>query len=139
MRYVDDVFCIFRKHFQFELFYGQLQSLHKNIKFIYEFGGNSLPFLKTQINLRRNTFKSKIHRKSTDTNVLLSYSAVASPQWKRALITGFVNRAKVVCLYATYIAFREEIAKLVDIFDKNGYPKWFIGTVVKNFSSGNWQ
>ena len=63
MRYVDDVFCIFRKHFQFELFYGQLQSLHKNIKFIYEFGGNSLPFLKTQINLRRNTFKSKIHRK----------------------------------------------------------------------------
>ena len=115
-------FFIFRKNVKFELFYGQLQSLHNNIKFTYEFGGNSLPFLDTQINLRRNTFMSKIHRKSTDTNVLLSYSAVEPPQWKRALITGFVNRAKAVCLYTTGIAFREEIAKLVDIFDKMGIP-----------------
>ena len=135
MRYVDDVFCIFRKNVKFELFYDQLQSLHKNIKFTYEFGGNSLPFLDTRIDLGRNTFESKIHRKSTDTNVLLNYSAVAPPQWKRALITWFINRAKAVC--TTDIAFREEIVKLVDIFGKNGYPKRFIDKVVNNFSNGN--
>ena len=37
-RYVDDVFCMFRKGVMFSYFYNRLHTVHKPITFTYELG-----------------------------------------------------------------------------------------------------
>ena len=77
LRYVDDIFCIFRKDVSFEKFYKKLNNLHKSINFTYELGGNELPFLDFNIKLTREEIITKIHKKQIDTDVILNFSAVA--------------------------------------------------------------
>ena len=50
-RYVDDIFCIFRKDVMFSNFYNKLNTLHEPITFTFELGGNELPFLDVKIKL----------------------------------------------------------------------------------------
>ena len=53
LRYVDDIFCIFRKDVQFEIFYKKLNNLQKSFNFSYELGRNELEFLDINIRLTR--------------------------------------------------------------------------------------
>ena len=77
LRYVDDIFCIFRKDVSFEKFHKKLNKLHKSINFTYELGGNELPFLDVNIKLTREEIITKVHKKEIDTDVILNFSAVA--------------------------------------------------------------
>ena len=63
IRYVDDIFCIFRKDVQFEKFHKKLNNLHKCINFTYELGGNELPFLDINIRLTKEEIVTKVHKK----------------------------------------------------------------------------
>ena len=131
VRYVDDVFCIFRKGDQYEKFLTKLNNLHPNLRFTYELGGESLPFLDTKVTLEPPGFKSTVFRKNTDTSVVMNYCSTAPRKWKTALIKCFIHRADRVCSNASL--FNQEICHLKSIFEKNGYPQWFFDKACEEY------
>ena len=131
MRYVDDIFVIFRKDVDFKPFYERLNNLHRNIKFTYEVGGNTMPFLDVSVTLTSSGVKSTVFRKKTDTNVILNYQAVTPTSWKKGLVKCFMHRAKSICSDKTL--FDEEMENLKVIFNKNGYPDSFFDRAKREF------
>ena len=130
LRYVDDVFCVFKSSANYKQFLSKLNNLHPNLKFTFEFGGSTLPFLDTRITLKSPTFESTIYRKKTNTNVVINYSATAPTQWKRALAKWFLNRAVKICSNNEH--FQKEIIELRKIYHMNGYPKSFFDKIFNN-------
>ena len=96
MRYVDDIFCIFRRGIDFQPFQRKLNQLHQNLKFTAEYGGNNIPFLDTHVHLLKGRMKTTVYRKKTNTNVIINRDAVAPTVWKRNLISCFLHRAEAV-------------------------------------------
>ena len=74
--YVDDVFAVFSNSVDFRIFYGKLNEMHGNIRFTFEIGSESLPFLDTEISIKGADFESWVYRKKTDTSVILHDQAV---------------------------------------------------------------
>ena len=130
-RYVDDVFCVFRKGVNHETFMSKLNSLHANISFTVELGGTELPFLDTRIQLVGNGFTSTVFRKDTNTDMILNYSSVAPMKWKTGLVKCLVHRAHKGC--SNKILLRKEIDHLRQMFFKNGYPKRLFNDIVDEF------
>jgi hypothetical protein len=131
VRYVDDVFCIFRQGDQYENFLSKLNNLHPNLRFTYEFGGESLPFLDTKVTLEPPYFSSTVFRKNTDTSVVMNYRSMAPTKWKTALIKWFIHRADRVCSETSLL--NREIDHLRSIFEKNGYPQWLFDRTVEAY------
>ena len=127
VRYVDDVFCVFRKVCDHNAFLSKLNALHRNLKFTCEYGGTNMPFLDTKLMLKPGGVESTVHRKPTDTNVVLHYNTVAPLTWKRGLIKCLLHRAKVVC--SSKANLDEEVLKLREIFVENGYPPKFFDKI----------
>ena len=119
LRYVYDVFCIFRKGVDFHTFLDTLNSLHANLRFTYEYGGSEIPFLDTNIKLTSGGIKTTVFRKKTDTGVILNESAVTPPQWKKSLVSCFLHRATIVC--SDQDSLEKEIRKLRQTFEQNNY------------------
>ena len=130
-RYVDDIFCVFRKGVDFHEFLRTLNGLHDNIKFTYEIGGKGMPFLDTVVTLNTVAMKSTVFRKKTDTNVILNYNSVAPTAWKKGLIKCFLHRANTVCSGDKEL--EEETQKLRTIFRSNGYPEAFFNKVKNEY------
>ena len=76
LRYVDDIFCIFRKTVSFNSFHEKLNELHKYFVFTYELGGKEIPFLDTKNRLSR-LMETEIYLKVSDTEVMLNLNSVA--------------------------------------------------------------
>jgi hypothetical protein len=131
LSYVDDVFCIFREGVDYKQFLTKLNNLHPNLKFTFEFGGKSLPFLDTTITLIPDGFTSTVYRKRSTTGVVMNSSAVAPVAWKSGLIKCFLHRAHNVCSDKKLLS--EEIAKLRNIFTDNGYSKQYFEKIVNEF------
>ena len=68
----------------------------------------------TEIKINGDTFESWTYRKKTDTGVILNSVAVCPQNWKKSLIFGALNRAKVVC--SSTELFLNEVDKLKKIF-----------------------
>ena len=128
VRYVDDIFCIFRKDDDFKPFLMKLNSYHPNLKFTYEMGGESLPFLDMKVTLEPTTFTTEVFRKATDTNVVMNNDSMAPTKWKTALAKWFIHRAERLC--SNKMLFEKEVSHLKDIFRKNGYPDCFFEKVL---------
>ena len=132
VRYVDDIFCIFRKDVHYQPFLNMLNALHPNLAFTHELGGKTLPFLDTKVTLTgSNMFVSEVYRKKTDSGVILNYSSNAPTIWKKSLITWFLNRAIRVCSSEEHLS--DEIKQLRKQFYNNGYPNWFFDKVHEEF------
>ena len=131
VRYVDDVFCLFRKGVGHEEFMSRLNNLHADISFTVEIGGKVLPFLDTKIELTDNGFTSTVFRKSTNTDVILNYSSVAPTKWKTGLIKCLIHRANRIC--STKPLLRKEIDHLRSMFYRNGYPKRLFDQIVEEY------
>ena len=133
LRYVDDVFCVFNDMLSVTRFLDFLNKLHPNLKFTYELGPKTLPFLDTQINLNLDSsgFTTEVYRKPTNTNVILNWSAFCPENWKIGLITCLINRAYVVC--SSWSLFDNEMGKLNEIFKNNGYPEGIFERVLGKF------
>ena len=130
-RYVDDIFCIFHKDVNYEIFFRKLNALHRNLTFTVEMGGKSLSFLDTKITLHCSSLDSTFFRKDTNNNVIMNYSSVAPKQWKVGLIKFFLSRAYRVCSDSKLL--QEEVNELRNIFFKNGYPNAFFDNVADNY------
>ena len=134
VRYVDDIFAVFEKDVQFQPFLEQINSQHPNIKFtIEESVDNVLAFLDTEIRIIGDEFESCVYRKSTNTDVLLNFGAVCPAVWKKGIILGSLNRAKLIC--SSLELFRREVDKLRLMFLKNGYSRYFFDKVLGSFEN----
>ena len=133
IRYVDDVFAVFDNKTPFNNFLEHLNSQHRNIKFTVEEGIGSLPFLDTEIRINGDIFESWTYRKKTDTGVILNSAAVCPQIWKKSLIFGALNRAKVVC--SNIELFSNEVDKLKKIFWNNGYSYSFFQKILESFEN----
>ena len=131
-RYVDDIFCVFRKDCDYRRFHSKLNALHNNLEFTYEMGGTSMPFLDTSITLKQDGIRSTVYRKPTNTNVLLNNTAVAPSSWKTGLLKCLLHRAEVVC--SDDQARNEEHDKLKSIFHMNGYPDKLFDSIKQKFN-----
>ena len=132
VRYVDDVFAVFDKNVPFQSFLDHINNQHPNIKFTVEKSiNNSLPFLNTKIQIIGDEFESCVYRKDTNTDVLLNFNAVCPLSWKRGILFGALNRAKIIC--SSKEAFLNEVKKLRDIFYRNGYSDTFFNKIYQSF------
>ena len=136
IRYVDDIFAVFDESTPVDPFFNHINQQHPQIKFTVENSvDNALPFLDTQISLKDDHFESIVYRKQTYTGVLLNIEAVCPMSWKKGLILGAINRAKVIC--SSNEAFLSEVGKLKEIFWKNGYSKLFFDKIFAYFEQKN--
>ena len=131
VRYVDDIFCVFRKDAKYESFMSKLNSLHDSLSFTCEFGGQSIPFLDILIELKGDEFRSTVYRKRTNTNVLLHYRSNVPNNWKTGLMKCLLHRAKKIC--SDDAGLRDEIKKLRTTFLNNGYPGYLFDRVSEDF------
>ena len=134
LRYVDDIFCVFRSGESHESFLGRLNGIHKNLKFTVEVGNSALAFLDTYITLPtegEGSFISKVFRKSTYTGLILNFTAMCPQKWKFGLAQCLLHRAYTIS--SNWKIFSEEIDFLKSIFVKNGYPEGFFLSCVNKF------
>ena len=130
-RYVDDIFCVFSNNIDYLAYLDILNNLHPNISFTYELGGDTLPFLDTEICIKNGNFESWVYRKKTNTNVILNCFSLCPNTWKRGLVACFLHRAWTVC--STRALFLQEVNKLREMFTKNGYHVNFFNKLYKSF------
>ena len=112
----------------------RLNCMHPNLKFTCELGPKMLPFLDTCIELPqtdKDSFISKVFRKSTYTGLILNFSAVCPPKWKYGLVQCFLHRAYMIS--SNWSIFSQEIEFLKTVFVKNGYPVDFFYSCVNKF------
>ena len=102
LRYVDDIFAIFREGADIDGFLAKINRSHPNIKFTVEEANETLPFLDVEIKLLENSYDSWVWRKKTHTGVLLNFSAMAPTKWKFGLIFCLLNRVWDICSSCTY-------------------------------------
>ena len=131
LRYVDDIFAIFRHDQGHDLFLNTLNKQHPNIRFTVEEQKETLPFLDVEIKLNNSDFDSWLWRKKTHTGLLLNFTAVTPFKWKTGLIICLCNRAWEIC--STSTLFKQEIEKLRNMFIKNNYPIDFFNKIVEKF------
>ena len=132
VRYVDDIFAVFDKNVKFQPFLDHINHQHGNIT-VEESVNNVLAFLDTSICIKGNNFESCVYRKSTNTDVLLNFDAVCPVTWKKGVILGALNRAKIIC--STRELFLSEVEELKTIFFKNGYSMKFFDKVFSVFDN----
>ena len=128
---MDDIFTVFSSNIDFSLFHKFLNELHPNLKFTYELGNSTLPFLDTVISVNGVDFDSWVYRKATNTDLILNYYAVCPKKWKLNLIQNMLNRAWNIC--SNYENFHNEVVILKDIFMKNAYPAVVFEKAVNSF------
>ena len=134
LRFVDDIFCVFRSSTSHEPFLSKLNDFHPNLKFTSEIGPLQLSFLDTCISLPTSdeeSFTSKVFRKSTYTGLMLNVSAMCPQKWKFGLIQCFLHRAYMIS--SSWLLFSKEADFLRDVFWKNGYPKELFDSCLQHF------
>ena len=130
-RYVDDIFTVFSADQNFETMLNVLNTQHPNLKFTYELGNHTLPFLDTNISIKEGDCEIEVYRKKTNTGVMLNFSALVPNMWKAGLVRCMLYRAWIVC--SSYELFMKETDKLRCMFSKNGYSSKFFYETLTSF------
>ena len=135
-RYVDDIFAVFDKQDAILEFLNLLNSQHPNLKFTKEQSVTSLPFLDVKVTINNaGEIETSVWRKSSNTGLMLNFSASCPKFWKTGLISCLLHRAKIICSSQT--VFNKEVTKLKRLFFANHYPAWFFDAVLTNFKNHN--
>ena len=117
-------------------FLNLLNSQHPNLKFTKEQSVTSLPFLDVKVTINNaGEIETSVWRKSSNTGLMLNFSAACPKFWKTGLISCLLHRAKIICSSQT--VFNTEVTKLKRLFFANHYPAWFFDTVLTNFKNHN--
>jgi hypothetical protein len=127
IRYVDDIFCIFKNHQKIEDFLMRINKWHPNIKFTKEEErDNKLAFLDVLIsrNSSNNKYDTTIYRKPTNTNLYLLYESNQCREYKLSLIRTLVIRILLIC--STDELKNEEVKLMRNTLVLNGYPQHLI-------------
>ena len=129
VRYVDDVFAVFKSNADADAFLELLNSQHKQLQFTVERMKGTLPFLDVELKLNQNGIETWVYRKKTDTATILDFQSVAPMSWKVGLFGCLLHRAKSICSNKAYgdQFFEEFIFKkwLSGVVDQKSYGQVF--------------
>ena len=130
-RYVDDTFLHFRWKHHIEKFRNYLNRQHKSIKFTSETENeNSISFLDIKITRDNNKFMTSVHRKPTFSGVFTNFGSFIPKSYKYNLLLTLLHMAFKLC--SNFERFHQEIDKLKNIFENNGYSKSLLISVSKS-------
>ena len=131
-RYVDDCFLMFRDVSHVDAFLDYLNTKHKNIKYTVEYeNNNQLPFLDILITKQGNGLVTDVYRKSTFTGLGLNFLSFVPYIYKINSVKTLIHRAYSLC--SNWKFFDNEICKLRNYFNNNGYPCFLFDKFVKQF------
>ena len=131
LRYVDDIVRTVRGDTK-ELL-DAVNNLHPNLQFTLETTDdkNSLPFLDMSINVHPEV---KIfctwYQKPSDTGTILNYRSCAPLQHKKSIVQGTTHR--LFRATSNWEAFHEALTKNEEIWERNQYPRHWVGNIVKD-------
>ena len=132
VRYVDDIFCVFRDGVDWMKFFDNINALHQSRTFTFEEPHRQMiPFLDVHVKLTDNSIDTCVFRKPMYTEVMLNFYAMAPTKWKSGLILCLLNRAHRIC--SSLELFKVELQKLKILFIKNAYPEFFFEKIYKRF------
>ena len=132
IRYVDDIFCIFKKQQNIEDFLKRINKWHPNIKFTSEDERNEkLAFLDVLINRDNlnNKYNTTIYRKPTNTSLYLLYESNQCREYKLSLIRTLVIRILLIC--STNELKNDELKLMRNTLLSNGYPQHLINRGIR--------
>jgi len=131
-RYVDDTFTIMPDLNKANDFLDKLNSCHENLKFTMEIAEqDTISFVGMNITKCGNRLEASVHRKSTNTGLLLHYHSHVDKRYKGCLLSTMINRA--YRLSSTPTAFSEECDKLRTTFLNLDYPVNLINSSINKF------
>ena len=131
-RYVDDTFTIMPNLSEANAFLVKLNSCHENLNFTMEIAEqDTISFVGMNITKCENRLETSVHRKSTNTGLLLHYHSHVDKRYKRCLLSTMINRA--YRLSSTPKAFSEECDKLRTTFLNLDYPANLINSSFNEF------
>ena len=121
-RCVDDTFLLFRSYEHVEKFRAYIDCQHPNIKkFTSEIEENNcMSFLDIKITRELNSFSTSVYRKPTFGGVFTNFDSFIPLSYKTGLTWSLLYRDFNLC--SSFELFHQEILKLKDIFERNGYP-----------------
>ena len=130
LRYVDDVFVIWREDCDFDLFFSGLNNLARTISFSVEWEENgSLPFLDTRVFRLQSGFQFAIYRKPMHAGQYMHFFSWHPKKVKRSVLFSLFLRAHRLC-DAVYLD--EEIQHIFETFNKLAYPRRFIEKILSD-------
>ena len=132
IRYVDDVFAIFDKNQNLQVFVNQLNTFHQSIKFTFEVEtNNSLPYLDILLskNMETNFIEYNIYRKDTSNYRYIPSDSYHPPQQKRAVFHSLIHRLLNTPL--SIDNYNKEVHTIKDIAKFNGYQTKMIDDMIK--------
>ena len=131
-RYVDDIFILLYSIDHAQLLANYFSSKHRNINFTFELEQNQrLPFLDVMVFRDETKIVTSIHRKSTFSGVYTNFKSFIPSDYKRGLVLTLLHRAYTI--NSSYEGIHNEITKLREILQRNGYAEKFIDRCILNF------
>jgi len=119
-RYVDDTVVVWNNEEDFNMFFSQINNIHKNIKFtVEEEKNNRLPFLDLELHRREEGILTSIYRKPMYTNIHTHFFSCHSMNVKKETVAGFFRRA---LLYCNEEFVSQELEFIKQTFRNLGYP-----------------
>ena len=135
-RYVDDIFCLFKRETDAERFLTFLNGQHSNIKFTIEKEkNNQLPFLDILNDSSSNKLVTSVYRKPTYTGLLTNYNSFTSPNYKKGLIKTLIDQT--FRINSTWSGFHYDILNLKSVLQKNEFPLKLIDKSISKYLSNN--
>ena len=130
-RYVDDCFATFTEPTSIDIFFNNLNSIHKLIQFTKEIeSNNSLAFLDVLIEKSDSGINTSSYHKPTHTD-LFKYSSFSPIRYKRNLINNLLQRSFPIC--NSYLKIDSEFQSIKTTLMKNEYPSRFIDRYIRQF------
>ena len=94
---------------------------------------NRLPFLGIEIIKEHCQLKTRVHRKATNTGLLLHYQSHVDSRYKHSLLNTMLHRA--FCLSSTWEFFNDECSRIKGIFQALNYPRDMINSSIGTYLS----
>ena len=133
-RYVDDTVALMDDVSSAEAFLQTLNDCHLALDFTMGLSSDGkLPFLGMEIIRKGRKLETSVHRKNTNTGLLLHYQSHVDNRYKTSLLKTMLHRG--YCLSSTKELFYEECDRLRDIFGALKYPSKLIESTIKSFQS----
>ena len=131
-RYMDDCFATFIEPTSINIFFNNLNSIHKQIQFTKEIeSNNSLAFLDVLIEKSDFGINTSTYHKPTRTDLLLKYSSFSPNRYKRNLINNLLQRSFTIC--NSYLKIDSEFQSIKTTLMRNEYPSRFIDRCIRQF------
>ena len=92
---------------------------------------NSISFLDIKITRENNKFMTSVYRKPTFSGVFTNFESFIPKSYKYNVLFTLLHRAFKLC--SNFERFHQEIDKLKNIFENNGYPKSFVDFCIKKY------